>query len=45
MDTSQVTDMSNMFAYCGILPSLDVSHFDTSHSPLCPRCLQTVRIN
>ena len=30
LDTSQVTDMSRMFAYCRSLTSLDVSNFDTS---------------
>ena len=31
LNTSQVTDMSSMFQYCGGLRSLDVSHFDTSN--------------
>ena len=30
LDTSQVTNMSWMFAFCESLTSLDVSHFDTS---------------
>ncbi|WP_044088143.1 BspA family leucine-rich repeat surface protein, partial [Bifidobacterium bombi] len=30
-DTSQVTDMSHMFAGVSVLTSLDVSHFDTSN--------------
>ena len=30
LDTSNVTDMSNMFAYCHSLTTLDVSTFDTS---------------
>ena len=30
LDTSQVTDMSEMFWSCGGLTNLDVSHFDTS---------------
>ena len=30
VDTSNVTDMSNMFYYCSDLTSLDVSKFDTS---------------
>ncbi|NUG39027.1 BspA family leucine-rich repeat surface protein [Lactobacillus mellis] len=30
LDTSQVTNMSRMFAFCESLTSLDVSHFDTS---------------
>ena len=30
LDTSQVTNMSWMFAFCEKLTSLDVSHFDTS---------------
>ena len=31
LDTSKVTDMSNMFAYCSTLTSLDLSNFDTSN--------------
>lgn len=31
LDTSQVTDMSFMFAYCSGLTSLDVSNFNTSN--------------
>lgn len=31
LDTSKVTDMSNMFAYCSSLTSLNVSNFDTSN--------------
>ena len=30
VDTSNVTDMNNMFSNCGALTSLDVSKFDTS---------------
>ena len=30
VDTSQVTDMSNMFKQCSSLTSLDVTHFNTS---------------
>ena len=31
LDTSQVTNMSRMFAFCESLTNLDLSHFDTSH--------------
>lgn len=31
LDTSKVTDMSNMFSYCRILTSLDVSNFNTAN--------------
>ncbi len=31
LNTSEVTDMEGMFAYCASLTSLDVSHFDTSN--------------
>ena len=30
-DTSEVTDMNNMFSFCSNLTSLDLSHFDTSN--------------
>ena len=30
LNTSEVTDMTVMFANCSLLPCLDVSHFDTS---------------
>ena len=32
LDTSQVTNMSEMFYYCESLTDLDVSHFDTSQA-------------
>ena len=31
LNTSEVTDMEGMFAYCSNLTSIDVSHFDTSN--------------
>lgn len=31
LNTSEVTDMEGMFAYCANLTSIDVSHFDTSN--------------
>ena len=31
VDTSQVTDMTDLFANCSALRSLDLSHFDTHH--------------
>lgn len=30
-DTSEVTDMSNMFSFCTSLTKLDLSHFNTSN--------------
>lgn len=31
LNTSEVTDMEGMFAYCANITSIDVSHFDTSN--------------
>ena len=31
LNTSEVTDMNCMFAYCEILPSLDLSSFNTAN--------------
>ena len=31
LNTSEVTDMEGMFAYCANMTSIDVSHFDTSN--------------